>query len=225
MSSYLFTSESVSEGHPDKVADQVYAGFEPLRPEDIAERLLDRETRYVRVRSMKRKQIRQELEILRDIFNDAWSENWGFVPFTEAEFNEVGKAMTLLLDHDFVQIAEVDGEAAAMILALPNVNEAIRDLHGRLLPFGWAKLLWRLKVRYPRSGRVPLMGVRKKYQHSRLGPALAPTPAHIAGHGVRERRQAFRICNLQKRHHRDAYHCYQDYDRLHHISEHHAVES
>ena len=50
---------------------------------------------------------------------------------------------------------------------------AIRDLHGSLFPFGWAKLLWRLKVRYPRSARIPLMGVRKKYQHSRLGPTVA----------------------------------------------------
>jgi hypothetical protein len=135
----------------------------------LAQRAADR----VRVRPLNRKALHSELQLLRDIFNDAWSENWGFVPFTEAEFNEVGKAMTLLLDDDFVQIAEVDGEAAAMIIGLPNVNEAIRDLNGRLFPFGWAKLLWRLKVRYPRSARIPLMGVRKKYQHSRLGPTLA----------------------------------------------------
>jgi len=135
--------------------------------------LAERASARVRVRRLNRKALADELRVLRDIFNDAWSENWGFVPFTEAEFNEVGKAMTLLLDDDFVQIAEVDGEPAAMIIALPNVNEAIRDLNGRLLPFGWARLLWRLKVRYPRSGRVPLMGVRKKYQHSRLGPTLA----------------------------------------------------
>jgi hypothetical protein len=135
----------------------------------LAERAADR----VRVRPLNRKALGKELQLLRDIFNDAWSENWGFVPFTEAEFSEVGKAMTLLLDDDFVQIAEVDGEAAAMIICLPNVNEAIRDLNGRLFPFGWAKLLWRLKVRYPRSARIPLMGVRKKYQHSRLGPTLA----------------------------------------------------
>jgi len=60
-----------------------------------------------------------------------------------------------------------------MIVALPNINEVIRDLDGRLLPFGWAKLLWRLKVRYPTTARVPLMGVRKHFQHTRLGPGLA----------------------------------------------------
>ena len=157
-------------GATDLLAYQINPDFKATR---IMTRLLERETKNVEVRCLRRRQLKQELELLRDIFNDAWSENWGFVPFTEAEFNEVGKAMTLLLDHDFVQIAEVDGEAAAMIIALPNVNEAIRDLHGSLLPFGWAKLLWRLKVRYPRSARIPLMGVRKKYQHSRLGPTVA----------------------------------------------------
>ena len=61
----------------------------------------------------------------------------------------------------------------AFIVALPNINEAARDLDGRLLPFGWARLLWRLKVGHPRSARVPLMGVTRAHQHSRLGPALA----------------------------------------------------
>ena len=127
----------------------------------------------VHVRPLNRKQLKSELAILRDIFNDAWSENWGFVPLTAAEFEEVGKLMTLLLDDDFVQIAEVDGEPAAMMVVLPNINESIADLKGRLLPLGWLKLLWRLKVSFPSSARIPLMGVRKKYQRSRLGPTLA----------------------------------------------------
>ena len=92
---------------------------------------------------------------------------------TEAEFTEIGKVMSLLINDDFVQIAEVDGEAAAMIICLPNINEAITDLNGKLLPFGWLKLLWRLKVRYPKSARIPLMGVRKKYHHTLFGPALS----------------------------------------------------
>lgn len=127
----------------------------------------------VGVRPLRRSKLRQELEILRDIFNDAWSANWGFVPFTAAEFREIGRVLTLLVDDDFVQIAELNGKPVAMIIALPNINEAIRDLNGRLLPFGWMRLLWRLKVRYPQTARVPLMGVRKRLQHSRLGPTLA----------------------------------------------------
>jgi len=74
---------------------------------------------------------------------------------------------------DYIQIAEYDGEPVAFIVALPNLNEASRDLGGKLLPFGWLKLLWRLKVKHPTTARVPLMGVRKAFQHSRLGPTLA----------------------------------------------------
>ena len=136
-------------------------------------RLAEKAANRVRIRHLNRKDLNNELKVLRDIFNDAWSENWGFVPFTEAEFNEVGKIMTLLLDDDFVQIAEVDGEPAAMLIVLPNINEILHDLNGRLFPFGWLKLLWRLKVRYPKSARIPLMGVIRKYQRSRLGPTLA----------------------------------------------------
>jgi len=127
----------------------------------------------VRVRPLRRHDFAREIETMRDIFNDAWSENWGFIPFTPAEFEELGRNLRLLLDDDFIQIAEVDGRPAAMAVALPNLNEAARDLNGRLLPLGWLKLLWRLKVRFPSSGRVPLLGVRKRYQNSLLGPALA----------------------------------------------------
>ena len=139
----------------------------------VMQRLVGRVSERVHIRPLNRKRLKSELALLLDIFNDAWSENWGMVPITEAEFAEVGKVMTLLIDDDFVQIAEVDGEAAAMIVCLPNINEAIQDLQGRLLPFGWLKLLWRLKVRYPKTARIPLMGVRKKYHHTPFGPALS----------------------------------------------------
>jgi len=139
----------------------------------VMQRLVSRVADRVHIRPLNRKRLKSELALLRDIFNDAWSENWGMVPITEAEFDEVGKFMSLLIDDDFVQIADVDGEAAAMIVCLPNINEAIQDLHGRLLPFGWLKLLWRLKVRYPKTARIPLMGVRKKYHHTLFGPALS----------------------------------------------------
>ena len=110
---------------------------------------------------------------MRDIFNDAWSGNWGFVPFTAEEFDETAKALTMLLPDDYIQFAEIEGRPVAFITAFPNINEMIGDLRGRLLPFGWAKLLWRLKVRGARSARVALMGVRKEHQFSRLGPTLA----------------------------------------------------
>ena len=72
-----------------------------------------------------------------------------------------------------MSIAEVDGEPVAMTVMFPNINEMIRDLNGRLLPYGWLKLLWRLKVVGARTSRVPLMGVRRRYQGTMLGAALA----------------------------------------------------
>jgi hypothetical protein len=107
-----------------------------------------------------------------DIFNDAWSGHWGFVPLTEAETEEMAKRMRMLLDDRLVWFAEMNGEAVAFIVALPNINEAIRDLDGRLFPFGWAKLLWRLKLHRVRSARVPLMGVRRSLSGTLIGSAL-----------------------------------------------------
>jgi len=139
----------------------------------VMQALLRRQAQRISARVFQRKRSAEELEIMRGIFNDAWRGNWGFVPFTHAEFQAVGKELLMLVPDEFIRISEVDGEPAAFIVMLPNVNEAIRDLDGRLLPFGWLKLLWRLKVRSPRTARVVLMGVLNKYQNTRLGPALA----------------------------------------------------
>jgi hypothetical protein len=140
----------------------------------VAKRLANRMV----IRPIDRKNRDRDLEAMCDIFNDAWAHNWGFVPFTHDEFLTIGHEMLLIISDDFIQIAEVDGEPAAFIVMLPNINEAIADLNGRLLPLGWAKLIWRLKVKYPRSARVPLMGVRQKFQRTRLGPGLAFAVIH-----------------------------------------------
>jgi len=139
----------------------------------VMQSLIKRSGDRMKVRSLNRKEKISELEVMRDIFNDAWQNNWHFTPFTREEFNAIGNEMLMIVPKDFIQIAEIDGEDAAFIVLLPNINEAIADLDGRLLPFGWAKLLWRLKFNLPKSARVPLMGVRQKYQNTRFGPALA----------------------------------------------------
>ena len=139
----------------------------------VMQALIDRSGDRIKVRSLGSRSNEDELYSMRDIFNDAWENNWNFTPFTAEEFNLVGKEILLAAPKDFIQIAEVDGEDAAFIVLLPNINEAIADLDGRLLPFGWAKLFWRLKVEFPKSARVALMGVRQKYQNTRFGPALA----------------------------------------------------
>ncbi len=157
-------------GARDLLAYRVAPDFAAPR---VMQRLADSLAVQVRVRTLDRAHKARDLEILREVFNDAWSQNYGFVPFTVEEFDEVGRLMTLLLPEDYVQIAEVDGEPAAFIVAMPNIHEITATLRGRLLPFGWLRLLWGVKVRHPRSARVPLMGVRRRYQHSRLGPGLA----------------------------------------------------
>src|SRR3546814_15767467 len=108
-----------------------------------------------------------------DIFNDAWSDNWGFVPMSQAELRHMAKALNPIVRPQSVAIAELDGRPVAMAMGLPNVNEAIADLDGRLLPFGLAKLLWRLKLRTPKTARVQLVGVRKASPGPLLGAARA----------------------------------------------------
>jgi hypothetical protein len=117
--------------------------------------------------------IESETALIFEILNDAWSDNWGFVPMTQAEFDDlVGVLKHLLRDGD-VAFAEYQGRPSAFAIIMPNLNEAIRDLGGRLAPFGWLKLLWRLKVSGIRTARMPLMGVRKALQGSSVGAALA----------------------------------------------------
>jgi hypothetical protein len=136
-------------------------------------RMMDRERGNIRIRTLDRSKFEAEMQILRDIFNDAWAKNWGFVPFTEKEFSEMGAQMKMLVPEDLIYIAEIDGKPCAFIVAMPNLQEAFGPLKGRLLPFGWLRLLWKLKVSGTRTARVPLMGVRQEYQFTRQGPVLA----------------------------------------------------
>lgn len=168
-----------------------YRTHPDVSPPQHLEILARRAAGRVKVRAMRRDHFKEDLDIIRDIFEDAWSDNWGFIPFTADEFADLGKNLKFLVDAESVRIAEVDGEPAAMIVMFPNVNEIIKDLNGRLLPFGWLKLLWRLKVTGAKSARIPLMGVRKRYQGSRLGATLALmviSPLHVRARkqGIKE---------------------------------------
>jgi hypothetical protein len=154
----------------DLLAYTIRTDFEHPEPlQALAQRFDDR----IRVRPLNRRDFSAELERLRAIFNDGWAGNWGFVPFTQSEFKELGQMLRLLIDDDAIQIAEVDGEPSAFIVALPDINEAIRDLGGRLLPFGWARMLTRIYARRLKRARVPLLGVRRAYQNTPLGTTLA----------------------------------------------------
>jgi hypothetical protein len=127
----------------------------------------------ITIRPLDMRHYEQDLGNIMDIFNDAWSGNWGFIPMSQAEIHHLAKELKPIIRPHSVAIAELGGRPVAMAVGLPNVNEAIADLNGRLLPFGWAKLLWRLKVKTPKTARVPLMGVRRAYHTSMLGAAMA----------------------------------------------------
>ena len=127
----------------------------------------------IRIREVDKSDFDKEAAIIMALLNDAWSDNWGYVPLTEAEIAYAGKKLKPIIYEDLVRIAEVDGEPAAFMITIPDVNEMIRDLNGDLFPFGWAKLLWRLRKPRTTRVRVPLMGVAKKYQGGRLAGQLA----------------------------------------------------
>lgn len=140
-----------------------------------ARRMLERIRRIsgLSFRPLEMRRYREEIRLLVDIFNDAWAENWGFVPFDAEEAEHLATMIRPLVTARSFCIGEVDGEPAAMAVGLPDFNEMIRDLGGRLLPLGWAKLAGRLLFGRPRRGRMPLMGVRRRFHGTPKGAALA----------------------------------------------------
>ncbi len=135
-------------------------------------------------RSVDPSRMRDELDIILDIFNDAWRENYGFVPATEAEVRKMAQDMRLIIDSNFAFFAMVEGREVGMCVALPNMNEAARDLEGRLFPFGFLKLLWRLKVKRPRTARLMLLGIRSELRgQRRYMPMAMAIIAEVARRG------------------------------------------
>ncbi len=127
----------------------------------------------IRIRQVDKGQFDAEAAIILGILNDAWSQNWGFVPLTAAEIAHVGKKLKPLVYADLIRIAELEGRPVAFMIVLPDLNEALKPLGGSLFPFGWARLLWWLRAPKVRTMRVPLMGVVKELQASRLASQLA----------------------------------------------------
>lgn len=114
-----------------------------------------------------------EVATILAILNDAWSDNWGFVPFTPAEVAYAGKKLRPLIKEDLNMIAEVEGRPVAFMLTFPDVNDALAKIRGRLFPFGWIHMLRWLRLPKGATMRVPLMGVLKELHSSRLASQLA----------------------------------------------------
>ncbi|HAL90348.1 MAG TPA: N-acetyltransferase [Erythrobacter sp.] len=115
----------------------------------------------------------EEVETILAILNDAWSNNWGFIPFTNAEIAYAGKKLKPIIHPQINLIAEVDGKPVAFMLTLPDINDVLRKVNGRLWPLGWLRLLRWMRKPSGAGMRVPLMGVRRELHNSRLASQLA----------------------------------------------------
>jgi hypothetical protein len=155
----LLTYELAIDKWSDGLADRIVAAGE--------------RNKRIRIRTADKSHFDSEARIILNLLNDAWSANWGYVPLTEDEITYAGKKLKPIIFEDLVRIAELDGEPVAFMLTLPDINELTADLNGRLFPFGWAKLLWRLRKPRTKRVRVPLMGVASKLHNSRLATQLA----------------------------------------------------
>ncbi len=134
----------------------------------IAERA---RSRYgVRIRSMSRRRLRQELDEFAKVYNSAWSRNWGFVPYSKEDLDAYALDLQLVYARDWFMIAEVDGQTAGMAITVPDINQVLKKMRGRLLPLGWWHFL--NKARIIDRVRVGFLGVVPEYQHTGAGVAL-----------------------------------------------------
>lgn len=145
-------------------------GFPPLVNRIVA---AGEKNSRIRIRRVDKKKFDAEAKLIMGILNDAWSDNWGFVPLTDSEIAYVGKKLKGIVYEDLIRVAEVDGEPVAFMIVLPNINEMLIEMDGSLFPFNWARLLWWLRKPRSKRLRVPLMGVVKSLQNSRMASMLA----------------------------------------------------
>ena len=134
----------------------------------------------ITIRHMGKKDMETEVRRFVEVYNAAWSENWGFVPISEAEMKQTAKDMKLIIDEDWLWVAEKDGETVGVALTIPDFNQAIEKANGRILPFGWLKML-RHKPKIDRV-RVGFLGVKPEYQHTGVAAAFYVEHFEMATH-------------------------------------------
>ena len=138
------------------------------------EQLASRAARFgsVSMRHFDMRRYRAEIELLIDIYNDAWSDSWGFVPFTAAEIDALATELRPFFRNEYGRFLLVDGVEVGIAVVLPDLNGIIARFHGRLFPFNWAKLVWDMKLEKWRSARIPFLGIRRAYRTTARGSAL-----------------------------------------------------
>ncbi|MEO0098704.1 MAG: hypothetical protein ABIK99_06480 [candidate division WOR-3 bacterium] len=129
-----------------------------------------KEKKNIRVRRIDLKRLDKEIYLIKEIYNDAWSENWDFAPLTDAEFKYLGRKLKPIAVSELLPIVEVDGEAAGVSLALPDYNQVLKRLNGRLFPFGFLKfLIYKKRID---AARLWALGVKKKFHNLGLDALL-----------------------------------------------------
>ncbi len=125
----------------------------------------------IRIRKMSRRHLRRELDAFAEIYNEAWSRNFGFVPYSKSDLDAYAQELQLVYDRDWFMIAEdADGKTVGMAITVPDVNQVLKKMNGRLLPFGWWHYL--TKKRTIDRCRVGFLGVRPAYQHTGVAAGL-----------------------------------------------------
>ena len=141
----------------------------------------------VRFRSVSPRNLKKEVRDILDVFNDAWQHNWGFVPATDAEAKKTAADLLLILDKELSFFAEIDGQPVAICVCLPNLNEVIFDFGGKLNPVTVGKLIWRLKIRGPKSARLMLLGIRTDLRGKRrYAPLAMAVIAELVRRGLKQ---------------------------------------
>ena len=173
-----FMDKLVQDSGYQKVKDLLgwwYTAGTPI--DDLTTRVAKktRELPNVKIRMMDIKQIKRDATIIQEIYNEAWKNNWNFTPFTNMELEVIANEYKLFIDTQLTYVAEVDGKAAAILFAIPDINELIRDFKGELMrnPINLVKLLWRLKFNRPKNARLILLGIKDEFRASRKYGALA----------------------------------------------------
>lgn len=174
----------LEEGGYQKCKDLYCWSYDPNSPiPEIAGQIADEVRKHpgLKIREVDPKHMERDVRIIMDIFNSAWKKNWGFVPLTENEVKKAARDFKMILDPHVALIAEIDGKPAAISIGIPNINEALRDLNGRLFPFGIFKLLYRMKFHKITSGRLMLLGIKEEYRRELMLNVLLFTEMHRRG--------------------------------------------
>ena len=123
------------------------------------------ETKHgVTLRHMRRRDLSKEIKVFGEVYNTAWKRNWGFVPYSESDLKHYAEELQLVFDKHWFMLAEKDGETIGIAITVPDINQVLKKMNGRLLPFGWWHFLRRAQIMD--RVRVGFLGVKPEYQHT-----------------------------------------------------------